>query len=149
MKYHFILTTILFYTCCQNLSLSADISGVVTHNTHYDGAYYNNHFQDPENGEHLIVNDTQDNISKQMEKDMRLLNKLSTNDIDPTMRLAKIGDIGYVDYKDAAYYNNFIDQEKEVPLKQLKRNVGKGRASSYGDDDNRLVSCKVFIAISI
>ena len=140
MNYHFILTTIFLYTCCPKLYLSAEISGVVKQNAHYDGAYYSNHFQDPENGEHLVVNDTQDNISKQIEKDMRLLSKLSTNDIDQTMQLAKISDNGYVDYKDAAYYNNFLDQEKEVPLKTLKRNVGKGRASSYDDDNNRLVS---------
>ena len=141
MKPMYFLSIIFVLVCVANITLSTDTAEPLEHNPYIDGTYFVN-FEDHTNAENLNQYNNQDNISQLIQKDMGALNTLSTikDDLDKTMRLAKISDIGYVDYDDGAYYNNAFDHGKEVSFKPLKPSEGKGRASSNSDDSNRLVS---------
>ena len=141
MKHMYFLLIICVLICVTKITLSTDTVELLEHNPYIDGTYFVN-FEDHTNAENLNQYNNQDNISQLIQKDMGALNTLTTikDDIDQTMRLAKISDIGHTDYDDGAYYNYVLDHGKEVSFKPLKPSEGKGRASSNSDDSNRLVS---------
>ena len=140
MNHMYFLLIICVLICVAKITLSTDTVEPLEHNPYIDGTYFVN-FEDHTNAENLNQYNNQDNISQLIQKDMGSLNSLATikDDIDNTMRLAKISDIAYVDY-DGEYYSNVFDHGKEVSFKPLKPSEGKGRASSNSDDSNRLVS---------
>ena len=150
MKSKSYLSIVFILITGSEMSLSAEFdvanlvdefnSGLNKNNPYLDGTYYIN-YENHGTGENVIEYSTQDNISQQMEKDMNVLNTLSTikDDIDQTMKLAKISDIGNIDYEDGAYFNSVLDHGKEVPFKRLKSFQGKGRAND-SENSNRLVS---------
>ena len=150
MKPLYLLSIICVLICVAKVTLSTDTVEPEEHNPYIDGTYFVNfedhknavNFEDHTNAENLNQYNNQDNISQLIQKDMGALNTLSTikDDIDQTMRLAKISDSGYVDYDDDAYYNYVLDHGKEVSFKPLKQSEGKGRASTNSEDSNRLVS---------
>ena len=137
----YFLLIICVLICVTKITLSTDTVEPLEHNPYIDGTYFNN-FEDHSNSENINQFNNQDNISQLIQKDMSVLSTLSTikDDIDQTMRLAKISDSGYVDYDDDAYYNYVLDHGKEVSFKPLKQSEGKGRASTNSEDSNRLVS---------
>ena len=137
----YFLLIICVLICVAKITLSTDTVEPLEHNPYIDGTYFVN-FEDHTIAENLNQYNNQDNISQLIQKDMGALNTLTTikDDIDQTMRLAKISDIGHNDYDDGAYYNYVLDHGKEVSFKPLKPSEGKGRASSNSDDSNRLVS---------
>ena len=141
MKPKYFLSIICVLIFVAKITLSTDTVEPLEHNPYIDGTYFVD-FEDHTNAENLNQYNNQDNISQLIQKDMGSLNSLSTikDDIDNTMRLAKISDIAYADYDDGAYYNNVFDHGKEVNFKPLKPSEGKGRASTNSDDSNRLVS---------
>ena len=137
----YFLLIICVLICVTKITLSTDTVEPLEHNPYIDGTYFNN-FEDHSKSENINQFNNQDNISQLIQKDMSVLSTLSTikDDIDQTMRLAKISDSGYVDYDDDAYYNYVLDHGKEVSFKPLKQSEGKGRASTNSEDSNRLVS---------